>query len=272
MNPPATPLPEHGERPASRAVIVGSRGRMGAMLLRRALDAGMAASGTDLPFGEDALREACAGAELAVFCVPVSVLGRTLELVGPHLPPDAVVADITSVKELPMRLMERGWPGASVGTHPLFGPKSDPEADRPVAVMPGARAGERHLAMTEAFFSGLGFRVFRTTPEEHDAAMAVIQNLNFVTNLAYFAMLAGHDELEPFLTPSFRRRQEAARKMLTEDAPMFAGLFEANSHSKEAVRRYGRILNAAAAGDVDLLCRRAIQWWPDASLPEHERS
>ena len=80
-------------------------------------------------------------------------------------------------------------------------------------------------------------------------------------SVAYFALLAGQKDLLPFLTPSFRRRQNAARKMLTEDAQLFAGLFEANPHSHEAVRQYRQMLNLAAAGDIDLLCRRAQWWW-----------
>ena len=95
--------------------------------------------------------------------------------------------------------------------------------------------------------------------------MARIQNMNFITNLAYFALLAGQEDLLPFLTPSFRRRQNAARKMLTEDARLFSGLFEANPHSHEAVRQYRQMLNLAAAGDIDLLCRRAQWWWEDGA-------
>lgn len=76
--------------------------------------------------------------------------------------------------------------------------------------------------------------------------MARIQGMNFITSLAYFALLAGEDDLLPFLTPSFDRPQgRAARKMLTEDARLFAGLFEANPHSHEAVRQYRQILNLA---------------------------
>ena len=59
----------------------------------------------------------------------------------------------------------------------------------------------------------------------------------------------------------FRRRLRAAEKMLTEDGTMFTGLFEANPYSHEAVRQYRKMLNVAAAGDIELLCRRAQWWW-----------
>ena len=249
-------------RPA-KTVIVGSTGRMGAMLLARAQQAGLHAVGVDMPLTPETLAPACREADLALICVPAAVFRSVIGTVCPHLPPTAVLADITSVKEIPLRQMERVWPGPVVGTHPLFGPQPDPQADQPVTVVPGKQAAQAHVELVSGFFTAMGCRVFRSTAEKHDKAMARIQNMNFITSVAYFALLAGQEDLLPFLTPSFRRRQNAARKMLTEDARMFAGLFEANPHSHEAVRQYRNMLNLAAAGDIDLLCQRAQWWWRD---------
>ena len=246
-----------------KTVIVGSTGRMGAMLLGRARAAGLTVEGVDVPLTPETLAPACAGADLAIICVPAAVFKDVIAAVCPHLPPTAVLADITSVKEIPLQQMEAAWSGPVVGTHPLFGPQPDPEADQPVAIVPGANAEQMHVELASGFFIALGCRVFCTTAEKHDKAMASIQNMNFITSLAYFALLAEHEDLLPFLTPSFRRRQNAARKMLTEDARMFAGLFEANPYSYEAVRQYRQMLNLAAAGDIDLLCQRARWWWQE---------
>lgn len=250
-------------RNPEKTVIVGSTGRMGDMLLARAKAAGLNVAGVDVPLTPETLAPACAGADLAIICVPAAVFSEVIATVCPHLPPAAVLADITSVKEIPLQQMEKAWAGPVVGTHPLFGPKPDPQADQPVAIVPGAHAGQDHVELASGFFTALGCRVFCTTAEKHDKAMASIQNMNFITSLAYFALLAEHEDLLPFLTPSFRRRQNAARKMLTEDARMFAGLFEANPYSYEAVRQYRQMLNLAAAGDIDLLCQRARWWWQE---------
>ena len=236
---------------------------MGAMLIQRAQAAGLDIAGADVPLTPEKLAHACAGAALAIICVPAAVFDEVTAAVCPHLPPTAVLADITSVKEQPLRQMERLWDGPVVGTHPLFGPSPEAGADLPVAITPGHHAGPEHLALVEGFFADLGCRTFQTSAEKHDKAMARIQNMNFITSLAYFALLAGQDDLLPFLTPSFRRRQHAARKMLTEDARLFSGLFEANAHSHEAVRQYRQMLNLAAAGDIDLLCERAGWWWQE---------
>lgn len=247
-----------------KILIVGDKGRMGGMLLQRARNIGLHVLGIDQPLEQTELEEKAQGVSLAVFCVPAPVFAKVLERVCPHLPKNCIVSDITSVKELPMEAMEGIWPGSFVGTHPLFGPEPDSSGPLPVAITPGRQLENADLDFCEAFWTSLGFTVFRCTPKEHDVAMAKIQNLNFITNLAYFALLAGQTELYPYLTPSFRRRLASARKMLTEDASMFSALFEANRNSHEVVRNYSRILNLAASGDIGLLCERAKSWWPEA--------
>lgn len=246
-----------------RTAIIGSCGRMGSMLLERARAAGLAASGADQPLTSEVLAQALAGVDLVVLCVPAAVFADVAQKVAAQLAPGAILADITSVKERPLRQMERVWQGPVVGTHPLFGPRTAPDADLPVAIVAGAGAEERHLARVEDFFAALGCRSFRCSAATHDRAMARIQNTNFITNLAYFALLAEDKELLPFLTPSFQRRKQAAEHSLTEDAELFSGLFEANPYSLEAVRQYRKMLNVAAAGDIDLLCQRARWWWED---------
>lgn len=259
MTQPAEDCPETGI--PVKTVIIGARGRMGSMLLGKASGAGLHVCGIDQPLEDEELAAACRDADLALLCVPARHLENVILRIKPHLPPRCILSDITSVKEQPMRQMERHWSGPVAGTHPLFGPNNAPGADLPVALTPGTRAGEPHIGMVRRFFESWGCRVFICTAEEHDRAMAKIQNLNFITSVAYFAALAGQKDLLPFLTPSFERRKAAAAKMLNEDAEMFSGLVEANPHSHEAARQYGKLLNLAASGDIELLCSRAQWWW-----------
>lgn len=251
----------------SKIVIVGSRGRMGRMLLERARDAGLECEGLDQPLETREIAKTLARARLVFLCVPAKVIGAVLAKILPCLPSGAILSDITSVKERPLGQMENAWSGAVVGTHPLFGPQNDPDSDLPVAIVPGAKAKAEDTGLVEDFFGQIGCRTFRCTAEMHDKAMARIQNMNFITNLAYFALLAGEENLLPFITPSFLRRKDAAAKMLNEDAEMFVGLFEANPHSHEVVRQFRKMLNVAAGGDIDLLCKRAQWWWTEEKKP-----
>lgn len=175
-----------------RIVLVGSRGRMGDMLLRRARAAGLDVTPLDISedqpaaeafgvavpgrgtalFAPEAVAAACRGAELVLLCVPAAALKETAALLRPHLPPSAVLSDIVSVKEQPMRQMCEVWPHAVVGTHPLFGPRPAEGEELPVAVTPAADVPDEAVRKVEDFFAALGCRCFRTTAQAHDRAMA----------------------------------------------------------------------------------------------------
>ena len=243
--------------------LIGSRGRMGSMLLQRLHAAGVSASGADQPLADAGLDEICAAAKLVLLCVPIAAIPEAVRALHPHLRARQVLADIASVKVRPVTQMQEAYAGPVVGTHPLFGP--EPPDEPRVAVCPGAMAGEDDIRLVEDIFARIGCVTFRTTPQEHDEAAAYIQGLNFVTTAAYFATLADQPGCVPFLTPSFQRRKEAARTMLTEDGPLFEALFEANPASQDAVRSYRAFLNLAAGGDLSLLRERALRWWHAAS-------
>ncbi|HIU17519.1 MAG TPA: prephenate dehydrogenase [Candidatus Avidesulfovibrio excrementigallinarum] len=247
-------------------LIVGARGQMGSMLSRRFRESGRMTVEVDTPLEEPRLHEACGQVQIVLLCVPYAALGDVLRRVTPHMRPGTVLADVTSVKELPMRQMERAWSGPVVGTHPLFGPVTAPGQPLRVAVTPGKSSTETALRRVEALFAGCGCQVLRVTAEQHDKAAARIQSMNFISTMVYLAMLAEDDSLLPFLTPSFQRRLAAGRKMIMEDAQLFRSLFEANPYSQEVVRQYTALLGVAAAGDIDLLTHRAQWWWRN-----HER-
>ncbi len=247
-------------------LVVGSKGRMGAYFLRKLQKLSKtkneySAWGIDVPLTEERMWLCCKDVDLVILCVPASAIASVLQLMVPHLQTHCIISDITSVKEYPLEQIHKYWQGAVVGTHPLFGNKSPRGSDLPVAIVETASSTEAALNFVENLFTELSFRVFRCTASQHDKAMAAIQNLNFITSLAYFAALAHDEDLLPFLTPSFKRRQDAAQKLLTEDAPLFAGLYEANPHSQQLVRKYISFLNIAAGGDIDLLAERAAWWW-----------
>ena len=242
-------------------IIVGSNGRMGKLFMDEGRRAGLGMGGLARPYRPDYMRRHLTRAAVVMLSVPAMAFDKVLGVVCPYLDPECVLTDVTSVKVNPMFQMERAWRGSVVGTHPLFGPEPDRNMEQFVTVTRGKTCSEDAVNTVKAVFTSMGFRTFETTAEEHDSAMAKIQNMNFITTLAYLAQTACDDELLPYITPSFSRRLVAAHKMLTEDGEMFAGLFEANPFSQKAVRQFSKILSLASAGDIDLLLDRARWWW-----------
>ncbi len=251
-------------RRISTVAIVGARGGMGRLYAGRCALAGIEVIALDRPLTDAALADAAGRADCVMLSIPVPAMAEVCLRAARFMRPGTILADLCSVKTAPLRDMLAAYDGPVVGTHPLFGPGWVESDDARVAVMPGredCEADEDALERIWSWTEAMGFSPFRTTPGEHDQAMAYFQGLNFVTSVAYLAQQAGNESLAPFVTPSFKRRLEAARKLLLEDAELFTILFEANPYSQDAVRNYKNYLNVAAGGDVDLLVQRAAKWW-----------
>ncbi|MGE4263667.1 MAG: prephenate dehydrogenase/arogenate dehydrogenase family protein [Desulfovibrio sp.] len=248
--------------------IVGARGQMGALFVRAFHKAGYAVTTLDRPYSNEAIRAALsgpdgAGADLVLLSVPVTAIRQVAETLAPFMKPGAILCDVCSVKVNPLRQMLEAYAGPVVGTHPLFGPVI-PEGFEPrVAVTPGR--GEGAAEAVSDVFARSGFVPFASPAEEHDRAMAVVQGLNFITTTAYLAAARQTPGIENFRTPSFERRLEAARKMLTQDRELFQLISEDNPFLQETVRQFTAYLDLAAGGDLDLLSARASWWWRDTA-------
>lgn len=242
----------------SPVVIIGAKGQMGERFARRFREAGNPVLEFDHPLDVDTLPDAVRKADLVLLCVPITAMGNVVGAVAPHLSPATILADICSVKVMPLKTMLDATSTPVVGTHPLFGPGTL-DAELRIAITPG-RDLEASDNLSD-YFRSLGFSPFTTTDHEHDHAMAYIQGLNFVTTVAYLCSSPLENGIERFFTPSFGRRMEAATKMITEDASLFTTMFEANPHSLEAVRMFRSYLNVAAGGDLELLSQKALWWW-----------
>jgi len=254
----------------TRVAIVGARGQMGALFVRAFHKAGLTVATLDRPYTDAAIADGLAGAQLVILSVPVPAMRAVAEQIAPHLASStdggAILADVCSVKVRPLEQMMNAYKGPVVGTHPLFGPVI-PEGFHPrVAVTPGRSFPNDEGGAAEAVarvFASAGFEPFASTAEEHDRAMACVQGLNFITTVAYLAAARQTPGIEHYLTPSFERRLEAARKMLTQDRELFQLISEDNPFLQETVRQFTAYLDLAAGGDLDLLSARASWWWRD---------
>jgi len=246
----------------SRLAIVGAGGKMGALFAARSKAAGLDVARLDRPLTRDKLAKGLENADLVCLSVPAAAVAEVTAAVAPFIGPPVVLIDLCSVKTLPLRDMLGGYVGPVVGTHPLFGPIPPEDAPNRVALTPGRDAGHPDaLAAVAGWIEHLGFSHFTTTAAEHDTAMAYVQGLNFVTTVAYLAAKPNNLEIGRFITPSFQRRLDAAKKLVLEDAPLFTALIEANPHAQDLMRSFTRYLGIAAGGDIDLLVSRAARWW-----------
>ncbi|MDR3176735.1 MAG: prephenate dehydrogenase/arogenate dehydrogenase family protein [Desulfovibrio sp.] len=253
--------------------IVGDQGKMGRMFSERFRLAGYRVSGVDrsAPDGpasapdEKGLAAALAASRLVLLCVPVNALVDALAFVAPRLDPGRhLLMDITSVKSLPMLWMDEAYGGETIGAHPLFGP-NPALADMRVALVRGGKAKDQSCAQAEELFRRMGCAVFWTSAREHDAGVGIAQSLNFALSAAFFCALARRRDIKPFLTPSFKRHLESARKHLTQDTAMFCEFTAMNPEFPAALAEYQGVLKEAAGGKLAEIAAEARVWYEENS-------
>jgi chorismate mutase/prephenate dehydrogenase len=126
--------------------------------------------------------EAAASADVIVVSVPIDATVALIERIGPLVHAEALLLDVTSVKAAPMAAMLSASEASVVGTHPLFGPSVHSLQGQRIVLTPGR--GDTWLAWLKQMLHARGLNVLESTPEDHDAAMAVVQVLvHFATEV-----------------------------------------------------------------------------------------
>lgn len=121
------------------------------------------------------LAQACAQ-KIVILCVPISAMRATLQAVAPLLAPGTLVADVCSVKVLPVQWMTELLPdGVDIlATHPMFGPDSAATSlkGHKIVLCPQRVDSARYLKI-KTWLQGKGLIILETTADEHDRQIAV---------------------------------------------------------------------------------------------------
>lgn len=265
-----------------KVCIIGSRGQMGSLFKQCWSGKVGDICSLDRKPGAETLEPADMAqivphADVLLISVPLSRFESVITAVAPYLSSNTILSDVSSVKTIPMELMQKHHTGPVVGTHPLFGPLSfrpaapglpapaeDNRAEQflkaefhglgsQVALTPAPNCPPHALETICALFRLAGCNTFTASAAEHDRAIAVIQSLNFLSNLAYFAVASEIPDLEKYITPSFARRLLSGRSMLQEDAGLFTNIARHTPDLQRTVQSYVRILEKAGRLDDETL-------------------
>lgn len=166
----------------------------------------------------DTPQAALQGADVAVFCTPVCAMPKLAKECMTSFEPGCVVTDVGSTKAELVRDMNslfRDTTIVFVGSHPMAGSeKSGLDAARTdlyegavTAVTPGFETPETGIQSIMALWGGVGARVVRLNPDEHDVLVAKTSHLPHLIS-ALLVSTAGRTPqnkgLPMFFGPGFR--------------------------------------------------------------------
>jgi chorismate mutase/prephenate dehydrogenase len=202
--------------------ILGGEGGMGKMLTRLFGDLGHAVIAADTRNGLSNI-DAAKAADVVIVSVPIDVTEDVIREVGPHVRPDGLLMDVTSIKGAPIRAMLEHSKASVVGTHPMFGPSVHTVQGQRVVVCPGR--GDEWLTWTKSMFRARGLVITETTAEEHDQMMAVVQVLNHfrtqVMGLALARLGIPFERTLAFTSPAYLLETYMTARHFAQDPALY---------------------------------------------------
>lgn len=125
--------------------------------------------------------------DVVIFAVPMPSLEAAIAAVVPYVRENTLIADVTSVKQIPLALLRGAFPNHEiVGTHPIFGPQSGKHGivGLPIVVTNVSCRTQRYARIKRFLKDQLSLSVIEQTPEQHDFEMARVQALTHLIGRA----------------------------------------------------------------------------------------
>lgn len=232
--------------------IVGGHGKMGRLMAALFSDTGNTVLTADLDTDLTPVA-AAQEADVVVIAVPIDVTERVIAEVGPHVREDALLMDITSVKEAPVAAMLASTRASVVGTHPMFGPSVHTLQGQRVVLCRGR--GDEWAAWVTHVLSARGLLVTETTAEQHDRAMSIVQVLTHfqtqVQGLTLARLGLPLDETMRFTSPVYLLEMFVTARHFAQSPQLYGPIEMRNPRSKEVTETFG----AAARELADVIAR-----------------
>ncbi|WP_342804654.1 bifunctional chorismate mutase/prephenate dehydrogenase [Alteromonas sp. M12] len=222
-----------------KIVVVGGAGALGRIFVDMFTRSGYAVTvleQSDWPNAADIL----ANSELVLVAVPIKITESIIQKLGPLLPENCILADVTSTKLNPLKAMMDCHKGPVVGLHPMFGPDVQSLVKQVVVVCDG-RQPETYQWLVEQI-KIWGAIVHESTAKEHDDAMAFIQVMRHFSSFVYGAHLAGEDpdlnQLVAFSSPIYRLELAMVGRLFAQDPELYADIIFTNAESIGLLKRF----------------------------------
>ncbi len=202
--------------------VIGGLGGLGQRMCELFRELGNTVLVVDLHTSLTAV-EAAQRADVTVIAVPIAVTERVIREVGPHVPREGLLMDITSLKGAPMAAMLAATEASVVGTHPMFGPGVGSFQNQRVVLCRGR--GDAWADWVEATLRQAGITVTAASADEHDRAMALVQVLTHyqtqVLGLTLARLGAPLSEGLKFTSPAYLMELYVAARHFGQDPALY---------------------------------------------------
>lgn len=176
-------------------------------------------------------------ADIVIVAVPISVTVDVIHEIGPQVSQDALLCDITSVKQEPVEAMKE-YSDQVLGMHPMYAPSNSIEGQK-VVMCP--EKGKKWTEMEE-FWIEHGAELHFTNPEEHDKAMSLVQGLMHFSELVVADVIRkselSGEEMEEFSSPIYQLITDLTARMLNQKSGLYGSIQSENPENEEVRQEF----------------------------------
>ncbi|AXQ97360.1 bifunctional chorismate mutase/prephenate dehydrogenase [Pseudoalteromonas piscicida] len=219
----------------SPVVIVGGQGAMGKLFAKQFRRSGYEVRILDKD-NQSQATELLSDAKLVLVSVPINAFEQVVNEL-PALPDDCILADITSVKQAPLKALMNKHNGPVVGLHPMFGPDISHWVKQTVVVCEG------HLPkQCEGLIKQLkiwGSQLVPMDAKKHDQSMQIIQVMRHLTTFVYGQFLSKQchslKELRSCSSPIYQLELMMVGRLFAQSPELYSDIMLAQFNDVEGL-------------------------------------
>ncbi len=178
--------------------------------------------------------------DLALISVPIESTDSVISKLGPYLPQDCILSDITSIKESPLKAMLKAHQGPVVGFHPLFGPSTSTLDKQIIVATPGRNPDACQWFLDQ--LSAWGSIILNSTAKEHDEVMGIVQTLRHFATFAFGQFLhrkqINLQRTLEFSSPIYRLELGMVGRLFAQDSSLYAEIIFASPDRRRLLKDY----------------------------------
>lgn len=222
-----------------KILFVGGEGGMGALYRQVAEQSGHTTYSIDKGNWYE-LEEIAPALDLVIVTVPINVTISVIERLGGRLSDHTILADFTSNKSEPLKVMMNAHSGPVVGLHPMHGPDV-PNLSKQLMVFCDGRSPEKSQWFKEQCRLW-GMRIIDAEPDNHDHVMNLVQGLRHFVALLHGSFMKDfnlnpHEMLE-YSSPVYRAELMMTGRIFAQDAELYADIVFANKERRELLVQF----------------------------------
>ena len=250
-----------------KVVIIGGNGALGKVLVKLFVSSDYNVTVVEKD-NWDKRTQLLENADLVILAVPIN---QTISIINdlPPLPKSCILADVTSVKQAPLKAMLAKHSGPVVGLHPMFGPDS-PGMIKQVVVVCDGRDSAAYAWLIEQM-TVWGAQIHTTQAKVHDKAMAFIQVMRHFNTFVYGQHLQQENpdlsELIAFSSPIYRLELAMVGRLFAQAPSLYADIIFNDSDNIALLERFherfGEAVTLLKNQDKEgfIACFKSVESW-----------